>query len=236
MGKLIDLTGKRFGRWTVLERAENQVVAGKTNVFWKCRCECGTERDVNGNALRRGVSRSCGCWQKENVKQICETRRKQNDFLLDRDTVYIKTSKGNILCDLKDWDKLKGYYWYIASDGYPSAFINGKSTKLHVFLLDCPPGYERDHIDGNKADNRRKNLRIVPAYANRFNKGLSRRNKSGHTGVFWYEKYKKYQVYIQANKKQIFLGYYEDYDEAVKVREKAEEVYFGNYRRKNLQA
>lgn len=57
MGKPHDLTGKRFGRWTVLERD------GKigTNIAWKCRCDCGTVRTVRATVLVKGRSLSCGC-------------------------------------------------------------------------------------------------------------------------------------------------------------------------------
>jgi hypothetical protein len=56
--RLIDLTGERFGRWTVLvmhpERCHGRAL-------WLCRCDCGTERAVRGKDLRNGKSISCGC-------------------------------------------------------------------------------------------------------------------------------------------------------------------------------
>lgn len=61
MPKLIDLTGQRFGRWTVIERAPNK---GK-RTFWHCKCDCGNEKDVPSNALRYGESKSCGCYNNE---------------------------------------------------------------------------------------------------------------------------------------------------------------------------
>jgi hypothetical protein len=57
---LIDLTGKRFGRWTVVAYARGQK--------WHCVCDCGTRRVVRGQCLRTGESRSCGCLHKELVK------------------------------------------------------------------------------------------------------------------------------------------------------------------------
>lgn len=57
-----DLTGERFGRWTVIERADNR--NGK--VMWKCLCDCGTVRVVLGYNLTSGDSKSCGCIQDEN--------------------------------------------------------------------------------------------------------------------------------------------------------------------------
>ncbi len=54
--ELKDLTGKRFGLWIV------EKYAGKTR--WRCRCDCGKTKNVFGNNLRQGLSRSCGCVRK----------------------------------------------------------------------------------------------------------------------------------------------------------------------------
>lgn len=61
MGKLIDLTGKKFHRWTVDSRAPNK---GKETA-WFCVCECGTKRSVNSQPLQNGLSKSCGCFCSE---------------------------------------------------------------------------------------------------------------------------------------------------------------------------
>lgn len=54
--------GKKFGRWTVVARAENVVdTQGKNQRVWSCLCTCGTVRDLRGNWLLAGNSRSCGC-------------------------------------------------------------------------------------------------------------------------------------------------------------------------------
>jgi len=73
MGKHIDLTGKRFGRWTVIKRAENERF-GRTQ--WLCQCECGNIKIVHGNSLRKGLSASCGCLGHENA---AKARRKHGD-------------------------------------------------------------------------------------------------------------------------------------------------------------
>lgn len=59
--KLIDLTGKRFGRLTVLYRAENK----NGRVYWHCKCDCGNEKDILGSSLRSGATKSCGCFAKD---------------------------------------------------------------------------------------------------------------------------------------------------------------------------
>lgn len=62
MGKIIDLTGKRFGRLTVIERVEND---NQKKPQWRCKCDCGNETIARANALRRGTIVSCGCYSKE---------------------------------------------------------------------------------------------------------------------------------------------------------------------------
>lgn len=59
--RFIDLTGKRFGRLTVLERAENR---GK-RTMWRCVCDCGNIAIVSGGNLSNGTTNSCGCIHKE---------------------------------------------------------------------------------------------------------------------------------------------------------------------------
>lgn len=54
----VDLSGKRFGRWEVLSRGENDK---RGQAQYNCRCTCGTEKVVAGYSLRRGESKSCGC-------------------------------------------------------------------------------------------------------------------------------------------------------------------------------
>lgn len=58
---LIDLTGKRFGTWTVLYRSGTYVSHDKSHTIpvWRCRCDCGATADVPGNNLRSGVSTGC---------------------------------------------------------------------------------------------------------------------------------------------------------------------------------
>ena len=68
MAQFKDLTGQVFGRWTVLDRAANRLMAKKMHVIWRCQCQCGTIREVMGRALKNGQSKSCGCYMVECVK------------------------------------------------------------------------------------------------------------------------------------------------------------------------
>lgn len=68
---LKDLTGMRFGRWTVLERAETRTtMSEQKKALWKCQCDCGKIADVMASSLNSGYSTSCGCYRIELVKQL----------------------------------------------------------------------------------------------------------------------------------------------------------------------
>ena len=68
--KIIDLTGKTFGRWKVLKRHTKNTKNGQPR--WVCQCECPsrTIKDVIGSTLREGRSRSCGCLRREQKASI----------------------------------------------------------------------------------------------------------------------------------------------------------------------
>lgn len=61
MGRKVDLTGKKFGRLTVLSEALKR---GK-RLYWTCECECGTIKDICGEKLTSGKTVSCGCYNRE---------------------------------------------------------------------------------------------------------------------------------------------------------------------------
>lgn len=63
MARLKDLTGRRFGRLTVIERAPNR--DGCRHSYWKCVCDCGEIRDVISTSLLSGDTKSCGCIARE---------------------------------------------------------------------------------------------------------------------------------------------------------------------------
>jgi hypothetical protein len=61
-----DLTGKKFGRWTVLEKTKKE---NDSRAYYKCKCDCGTIRNVMVYNLKSGTSLSCGCLKKENNRK-----------------------------------------------------------------------------------------------------------------------------------------------------------------------
>lgn len=73
--RLIDLTGLKIGRLTVLGIAYRNK---HRQIVWKCQCECGNIHYVIGQQLRLGKCLSCGCYEKENLSHLMENRIKHN--------------------------------------------------------------------------------------------------------------------------------------------------------------
>lgn len=138
------------------------------------------------------------------------------------------------LIDLEDIDKIEKYKWYLTDDGY--VYSNNGPTRLHRLVMNCPDNMIIDHISGNKLDNRKSNLRICTVQQNDWNRKICKRNTSGTTGVSWNKQLKKWesQICITENNdtKRIHLGYYEDINDAIQARKNAEDIYFGDYKRK----
>jgi len=70
--QMIDLTGRKFGRLTVLRPTERRT-SGR--VVWECKCDCGNMICVASNSLLDGDTKSCGCLRKENSKMMGENTR-----------------------------------------------------------------------------------------------------------------------------------------------------------------
>lgn len=75
--RFIDLTGKRYGRLVVIERAKNK--GSKT--AWLCKCDCGNEKIVSGDKLKTGNTKSCGCLNKELTIRRSSTHKMTNTRL-----------------------------------------------------------------------------------------------------------------------------------------------------------
>ena len=60
--RCVDLTGKRFGRLTVIKRVYRE---GSNLVYWLCKCDCGNKKEVRADSLKNGSTQSCGCYAKE---------------------------------------------------------------------------------------------------------------------------------------------------------------------------
>ena len=84
MSNAIDMTGQRFGRLTVIERAGNTTPPtmygwGDVKAIWRCKCDCGAECIVIGANLRRGLTRSCGCLRRDKLRERRNAKRQSSN-------------------------------------------------------------------------------------------------------------------------------------------------------------
>lgn len=98
MRKLVDLTGKRFGKWTVIERAKNR----GSQTYWKCMCDCGQIKDICGRALTNGSSKSCGCAKREFISK--SFMQKSEDLTGKRFGKLTVISKAENIGDSVSWN------------------------------------------------------------------------------------------------------------------------------------
>lgn len=108
---------------------------------------------------------------------------------------------------------------------------NGK--KLHRLIMNAPKGMSIDHINGDKSDNRKSNLRICTNSENLRNRGSQSNNTSGYKGVSWSKELKKWRTQICINKKHIHVGLFKDKIEAAKAYNEAAIKYHGEFAKLN---
>lgn len=229
-------------RLTIICRSEDYFQPDGTKIsMWKCKCDCENEVVVRGTVLRNGEVRSCGCLLTSVLKKRALKFRNTYDLSGTYGVGY--TNKGEkFYFDIEDFDKIKQYCWRIDKDGYvvtnlPSSESATRSLiPLHRLVLQAKKDDVVDHIKHNTVDNRKSQLRIVTRSQNSINAQIRSNNKSGITGVYFYPKTQKWTAEIKVNKKKIFLGYFQNMEDAVKARKEAEETYHGEYSYDNSMA
>lgn len=193
-----DLTNQRFGRLTVLGDVGKRTSRGR--VLWHCLCECGRVTFVQGDHLKNGRVRSCGCLndekRHERFKDLTNTET-ENFKVIDR--AYSKNQRvyWNCIC------KHCGNHIELQSnqiERYSSCGCkHNRSTKERMAEISDP-----ESLKTNKP---------------------TAKSTTGVRGVYFNKQKKRYQVFINVDKKQKYLGSYASLEEATKIRREAEEEY-----------
>lgn len=208
MSKLIDLTGRRFGRLVVLKRAGNYIQPpnGRKRPQWLCKCDCGNVTTTIGENLRNGSTVSCGCRRKENGAKSLKgnhyqrTHGKTNTRLYNiwcnmksrcrnpnNDAFRLYGAEGKTVCE--EWQEFKPFYDWSMSHGY--------RDDLTIDRTDGTKGYSPENCRWatmkEQQNNRRNNRKIpyngeektIPQWADEYNINVgtlrSRLERSGWT-------------------------------------------------------
>ena len=160
-------------------------------------------------------------------------KSKKNTFEFTDSCVIMYDSNGNsTLIDTDDYERVSEYHW-IKDTNNKGYWRCTKRTKehgrmlLHRFIMNFPKGLV-DHKFHDLDDNRKNMLRSCNRNENNRNRH-STVGKSGYKGVT-ITPYGKYQARIYVNNKPVYLGTFDNIEQAVKIREEAEIKYFGEFR------
>ena len=105
----------------------------------------------------------------------------------------------------------ESFEWYRGHYDYLTLKVNGTPQRFHKIVCKCEKGQVVDHINRDRTDNRRENLRAASQQSNNRN----RKNITGkYKGVSWSKHAKKFRATIRDKGKQIHLGYYQTEEEA----------------------
>jgi len=126
----------------------------------------------------------------------------------------------------QDLDEVMEHKWRLRGDGYVDATINRKCVLLHRFILKTIDGIEIDHINRDRTDNRRENLRESTRFENTANRGTVSRNAlSGRIGVSYHSRRRKWVAAMRRNGVVVLNKGFDTIQEAIKARELAEQEY-----------
>ena len=156
----------------------------------------------------------------------------------------MKHIEQKLLKEMLDYDKDTGvFYWKVNSGsggkigaiagakhktGYIRVGIKGKVYQAHRLVWIYIYGYipkTLDHINHNKSDNRLSNLREVSDSENQRNRSRNHNNTSGVAGVCWNKNACKWQAQIKTPEKNLYLGLFSEFSDAVNARKNAEVLY-----------
>jgi hypothetical protein len=153
---------------------------------------------------------------------------------------YINLTQGKqaIVSD-EDYDLVNQHKWYYdKTTGYAKRDVRvdgkRKCIYMHRFINSTNDGELTDHINGNRLDNQRNNLRSCNFTQNHANKKIESKFSSKYKGVYWQKNRSKWIAMIRINRKGHYLGCFTDEKEAAKAYNKRAKDFFGEFARLNI--
>lgn len=147
---------------------------------------------------------------------------------------------GSTIVDADLITRLSQYKWHMSWDGYVfTTFWSGEKCTmkgLGAFILETEKGFQCDHINGDRLDNRLSNLRIVTPQQNQWNQGkrLPQKSTSKYKGVYFCKGHNAWRSQIRVNGKKIHLGTSRNQEDAALKYNSAAQKNFGQYARLNI--
>lgn len=204
-----ELTGQRFGKLTVLRQTEKPQSSNTDGIYWLCRCDCGQETVVLASNLVSGHTKSCGCLKQNDLtgKHIGKLT------VLGRSDRY--ATRGNRRVRLWECRCDCGNITYKATDTLTAGMENSCTECAQKRNAACARE-NAGFVDGTQLS---KIQSMKPSAA----------NTSGCRGVSYDRSKKLWEAKIIFKRKRIRLGYFKNFNDAVKARKEAEKTVFGEF-------
>jgi hypothetical protein len=173
----------------------------------------------------------------EEFKQLKIKEENAKEIIRNKNGLAIVKATGDIEVIIDDdmYHDLAKRSLYPSGDGYISLNINGKSTLIHRYIMNAKEEDPMiDHIDNNKLDNRRCNLRPSNDSLNSHNRKKLENTSSKYIGVSYDNETKKFRAYIKKDRKMYYIGRYKTQEEAAIVRDKKAIELYGSYAKLNF--
>jgi hypothetical protein len=171
--------------------------------------------------------------------KIRTTSREGRPARIEGDIAYIPlgvSAKDGYAKVDKAFAYLDSYKWRLHTTGY--AIANDTPTtliKMHHLIAGKPPkGQMTDHINGNRLDNTKSNLRFCTISQNGMNMSKPKHNTSGFKGVYWSKRNNKWAAKLNVNKKQVHIGFFTDKLDAAKAYNNKAQELFGQFAKINI--
>lgn len=189
--------------------------------MWLSRCSCGKEFEVEGDAILRGNTKSCGCLHRKRTSEVHKTHGQSGSRIYKvwgsiksrcsnpkNEEYHNYGGRGIRVCD--DWNSnFESFYEWSLDNGYTEC--------LTIDRIDNDKGYSPD------------NCRWTTTLEQGRNKRLSKKNRSGCSGVSHYTKGGNYEwtVLINVRRKAYYLGSYKNLEDAIEARRQGEIKHWG---------
>ena len=142
----------------------------------------------------------------------------------------IPLTQGKVaIVDDEDYSQLMKYKWCLHGAGYAHTSTGTAYVLMHRMVLSAAKNQRVDHINQNKLDNRKSNLRFCTHQNNIRNSKLNKHNTTGYRGVHFYKPRGNFVAGIGLDYKRKFLGYFLTAEEAARAYDRAASQHFGEF-------
>ena len=150
---------------------------------------------------------------------------------IDEDIAYVELTRDKVaIIDTEDVERIGQYIWYYCMSTGGASSGTAPERVMSRFIMNAPSHLWVDHINHNRLDNRKANLRLAtPSQSNANERKPCGSRSSEYKGVSRYKRTGKWRAYIGINGRHLHLGYFDDDTLAARAYNEAATEYFGEF-------